>query len=122
MIPPQTPTAKPQTTPKSSKKQLTKPGRQVEAMDSSQSEGEEVPKAKQRSARFYIFWIHNLPAALSPCSPIFLILISLFIFQGPQKKSRAGDAAHIVTEERKDRLQGIIRILTLFSSSMNSPN
>ena len=47
--PAQTPTPKPLATPKSSKKQLTKPEKRVEAMDSSQSEGEEVPEAKQRS-------------------------------------------------------------------------
>jgi len=42
---------KPLATPKSSKKQLTKPEKRVEAMDSSQSEGEEVPEAKQRGRK-----------------------------------------------------------------------
>ena len=44
------PLAKPLATPKSSKKQLTKPEKRVKSMDSSQSEDKEVPKAKQRLA------------------------------------------------------------------------
>ena len=63
MILPQTPTAELQATFKSSKKQ---PGRRLEVMGNSQSEGEERLEVKHRSRRCCSYWIHDLPATLSP--------------------------------------------------------